>query len=128
MSDAAGVFPSPVAEQMWRERYCETCCQPAAAERRLLGRGPGCAIAAQALSEEVPVEWRRGRGHTGRAEDLFRCTKYLDRPPSTRRKTVPTSTEPMFDSPREDRRLVPVEGWPDYRAIARNAASPPGPA
>jgi hypothetical protein len=127
------VFPSEVAEQLWRQHWCQTCFQPEEAARRLFDRGEGCPILALALSGTTPLEFKRDGRRRSRnvveAKKLFRCTEYRDRPPMIRRPRAAASgtQESLFGELQPvDRLLVPVDGWPDYRAIERNTTKPPG--
>ena len=67
-------------------------------------------------------QWTRGQ-----------CADYLKRPPVYRvAKERPLPQEPLFDEPEpQERRLVEVSGWPDYRALGlvpekRRTEKPPG--
>jgi hypothetical protein len=112
------LFPTDTARAIWTGHWCERCFQPAEAELRLHGKGTGCPILARALaSDRKPKEWDRNtRAQTMSA--AYGCNAFLAKPAVVRRRgTVPDETLPMFEvEPADGRPLVPVDGWPDYRA------------
>ena len=114
------VFPDPVAGDIWRERWCGTCFQPDAALLRVFQHGTGCPILAQALGGTVPPQWTRGRD-TGLAADLYRCDEYLGEPEVYRvPREQPLPQDELFGEPEhQDKRLIPVGGWPDRSAFNR---------
>lgn len=100
---------------------CASCFQVDQWKLRQLGQGTGCSLITQAADGELPFQWKRGQ-----------CADYLKRPPVYRvAKERPLPQEPLFDelAPQE-RRLVEVPGWPDYRALglvpSRRTKKPPG--
>jgi hypothetical protein len=100
---------------------CASCFQVDQWKLRRLGEGIGCPLIVQAAAGKPPSQWKRDR-----------CADYLKRPPVFRvAKERPLPQEPLFDEPTpEDRRLVEVSGWPDYRARGlvpgRSTNKPPG--
>src|SRR5262245_46321794 len=97
---------------------CDACCNYGEKARREYGHPTeGCPILRLAAQGVRPPQWRRFRGE-------WRCTDFLARPPvSQPRKTRSTAVDepPMFDAEQQDRTLVAVDGWPDYRAESRRA-------
>jgi hypothetical protein len=111
------LFPSDTARDIWRGHWCERCFQPDEADFRLHGNGFGCQIIARALSSDrKPREWDRNtRAQTMSA--AYGCNAFLAKPAVARRGKAPDETLPMFElEPADGRALVPVDGWPDYRA------------
>lgn len=125
------VFPDQYTERLWRASWCDTCFQPAEAERRLQGKGSGCPILAEALSGNLPAQWDgnlRRRGLMRLAEalpaKLYTCSSYLKRPPVYRRpraKAEGTQQELFPEPEHQDKHLVEVDGWRDYQAEARRS-------
>lgn len=102
------------------ENTCSRCFQPDEANKRVLGVGGGCPILKRARRGQMSSAWKRKR-NSGLG-NTFECALFTPNPPSTRRKTVVVETEPLFDTTpycTDPVNLVPVEGWPDYRAEAR---------
>jgi hypothetical protein len=123
-----GVFPDQFAQRRWRSHWCDRCYQPDEAQRRLLGKGDGCPIFARTLQGEVPAEWKQGSAASASVM-LYSCIEHFDRPPVHRRPRAKATGVQlgMFSEPDRGKRfLVPVDGWPDYAAIARDTAKPPG--
>lgn len=112
------LFPNQTARDVWRGHWCERCFQPDEAAKRLHDRGPGCPIIAKALERDrKPVEWvRNARAAT--MSVAYGCNAFMKRPAVNRRATTECVTESLFDDEpiHVTRNLVPVEGWPDYRA------------
>jgi hypothetical protein len=92
---------------------CDTCCNYGEKARRVYGhQTDGCPILRLAAQGVRPPQWRRFRGE-------LRCTDFLARPPmgrSHKSRRAAVDEPPMFDIEPVGRRLVPVDGWPDYRA------------
>ena len=115
------VWTHPIEEAAWREKWCRTCFQPDEASRRVIGDGPGCPHLVRASHDKLPAPWTRRRNAV--MGDTYTCHDYLKQPPSIRRGSAPAVTESLFDDtlPQQPYRLIPVEGWPDYRAAAAQA-------
>lgn len=113
------LFASDTARGVWTEHWCERCHQPDEVANRLHGTGDGCPILARAIaSDRKPVEWDRNtRAQT--MDAAYACRAFLAKPPVARRAKAPDETLPMFDTEPTDYHLVPVDGWPDYRARRR---------
>lgn len=109
------LFRSQVHQEIWRQRWCETCFQPDEAARRLYGKDSVCPIWERAIrTNRKPVQWDR----KPRATDMDRtikCNEHASKPPITKRPSVKTEDVPLFDvTPyKTDVGFVPVEGWPD---------------
>lgn len=114
------VWANPIEAAAWRERWCRTCFQPDEALRRVTNSGEGCPHLARAAADRLPTVWQRRRGAV--MGETYVCSDYLKQPPTTRRRSAPADTAALFDDtlPQQPYRLIPVEGWPDYRAIARH--------
>jgi hypothetical protein len=117
-----GLFASDTARGIWTERWCDTCCQPDEVAKRLAGAGVGCPIIAKAvLSDRKPREWdRNNRAQT--MDAAYKCNAYTHRPPVNRRAKANDETLSLFaedELDHADGHLVPVDGWPDYRARGR---------
>jgi hypothetical protein len=136
------VWANSIERDAWVERHCRVCFQPDEALRRITGDGPGCPHLARAEQNKLPTPWTRRRNAV--MGETYRCAEYTKRPPVNRRRKVVEEIEPMFevdpvgcvktdndevclcDDVREcgsaypiERHLVPVDGWPDYRAEQR---------
>lgn len=98
------------------ENTCSGCFQPDEVNKRVLGKGDGCPVLKRARRGQMSSAWKRRRN--GALGNTFDCLLYTPTPPTTRRKTAACETESLFDAPAEPKLLVPVEGWPDYRAEA----------
>jgi hypothetical protein len=90
---------------------CRSCFQVDQWRLHRLGEGPGCPLIVAATAGEVPSQWRNDR-----------CSGHLKRPPVYRpAKEQPLPQEELFPEPAvAGRRLVPVDGWPDYAAQVRD--------
>lgn len=110
---------SPLELEMFEMHTCIKCFQPDEARHRVTGAGPGCPLLRRARRGQLPGKWKRRRfgplGHT------FTCEDFADRPASVKRTRAPAEDVPMFEPPAAERNLIPVDGWPDYRARARKA-------
>lgn len=108
---------TPLELQLFAETKCAGCHQPDAVMLREFNRGNGCPHLRKAMIfGKMPGVWKRKR--FGSLGDTFDCAEYSESPPSTRRRSAPADTAPMFEVDEGDKRLVPVDGWPDYRAEA----------
>lgn len=114
---AKNVWANPIEEAAFREKTCRTCFQPDEASKRIRGGGPGCPHLARAATNKLPTPWTLRRNAT--MGDTYRCAARMDKPAVTRRGIAPADTAPMLDVAPDDYHLVPVDGWPDYKAEAR---------
>lgn len=113
------VWLNSIEKAAWQEKWCRTCLQPDQAMKRITGKGPECPLLIRAAQNKLPMQWTRRRNAT--MGDTYRCDDYIKKPPVNRRATTPTETEPMLDAEPASRNLIPVDGWPDYRALAHKA-------
>ena len=111
------VWHNAIEEAAFRETRCRLCFQPDEALKRITNQGPGCAHLARAADGKMPKAWSKRRNPV--LGDTYKCDDFIDKPPVNRRKTAPADTTPMLDAEPDDYRLVPVDGWPDYRAEQR---------
>lgn len=117
------VFANPHEERAWRETWCARCYQPDEARRRLIKSGPGCPLLQIADGGVVPEQWiRRRKAEMG---NTYRCADFRKRPPVVRKGAIEElPQEELFAAPEaESKLLVPVDGWPDYRAQQRKAGA-----
>lgn len=109
------LFRNNTHQEMWRQRWCETCFQPEEAARRLQGKDTQCPIWKRALhTNRKAPEWDRNN----RTDELWRtikCNSYTSKPPIIKRAKAVTEDVPLFDETpyKVDVGFVPVEGWPD---------------
>jgi hypothetical protein len=101
------------------EKHCRVCFQPDQARLRALGQGHGCPHLARAETGKLPTPWHRRRNAAW--GDTYKCDDYVDKPPVNRRGVAPADTPPMLDVEPDDYRLVPVDGWPDWKADQRKS-------
>lgn len=114
---ARPVWANAIEEAAFRESRCARCFQPDEARKRITEQGDGCPHLARAATGRMPKVWTRRRNAV--MGDTYRCDDYTDKPATNRRGTAPADTVPMLEPEPDDYRLIPVEGWPDYRAEAR---------
>lgn len=114
---AKPVWANPIEEAAWIETNCARCFQPDEATKRITGTGPGCPHLARAAQGRLPAAWTRRRNAV--MGDTYRCADQLKKPPVNRRSTGPADTPPMLDVTPTDRNLIPVDGWPDWKAERR---------
>lgn len=112
------VWQNNIERDAWVEKHCRVCYQPDEALRRITGDGPGCPHLARAEQNKLPTPWTRRRNAV--MGETYRCSDFQKRPAVNRRGTA-VEDQPMLDVEPIDRLLVPVEGWPDFRAEARKA-------
>lgn len=112
------VWLNDVERDAFVEETCGRCFQPDQARVRLTGQGAGCPHLLRAEQNKMPKAWtRRNKGHAVMGS-TYKCDDFTDKPPVNRRKTAPADTITMFDDVPDTRKsLVPVDGWPDYRAM-----------
>lgn len=107
------LFRSSSQQEMWRERWCQSCFQPQEAARRIQGTDTQCPIWERAMrTDRKPVEWDRNT----RTDEIWRsikCNAYTSKPPVNRRQPKQFEDVPLFDIEPHEVHLVPVEGWPD---------------
>jgi putative SOS response-associated peptidase YedK len=112
------VWQHPVERDAWVEKNCRVCFQADEARKRVTGTGPGCPHLARGDENKMPKPWTRRRNAVW--GETYRCAEFLDQPPVNRRTVSVEETPPMFDDIEAvDRNLVPVEGWPDWKAEER---------
>lgn len=118
---AKPVWRSDVERDAWMEKHCRVCYRPEQARQRITGQGEGCPLLAKAERGRLPGAWERRRNAA--MGDTYRCTEFLDKPPVARRAVSREESLPLFDEPDSAHLvLVPVEGWPDWRAERVKAA------
>jgi hypothetical protein len=117
MGQRKPVWASDIEEAAFRESQCRRCFQPAEAEKRVLGKGDGCPHLAKAADNKLPKAWTRKRLPV--MGETYKCDDFQDKPKATRRRSKPAVTEPLIDVEPAELLLVPVDGWPDYRAEQR---------
>ena len=112
------VWLNDIERDAFMESNCDRCFQPAQALKRVTGEGAGCPHLIRAEAGKLPKAWTLRR--TAAMGDTYRCDDHLDKPPVNRRGVAPADTPPMFDDVEPaDRFLVPIDGWPDYKALER---------
>lgn len=114
------IWRNDVERDAFMESHCRTCFQPDEARKRIQGTSDGCPhlIAAEKNKYKLPDPWERRRN--AQLGDTFKCSAYQGKPPVNRRGKAPADTLELFDEPEpQDRNLVPIETWPDYRAEER---------
>lgn len=110
-----------VERNAFLEETCGSCFQPDQALLRITGSGPGCPHLVRAAEGRKPKAWTRRQGQHAVIGKTYKCDDRVDKPPVNRRGKAPADTVEMFGLDAGDRNLVPVDGWPDYRAEQRNA-------
>jgi hypothetical protein len=111
------VWANDIERDAWVEKNCRVCFQPDEALKRITGDGPGCPHLARAENNKMPNAWTRRRNAV--MGETYRCADFQKRPAVNRRPTADVEIEPMLDVEPAERHLVPVDGWPDYRAEQR---------
>jgi putative SOS response-associated peptidase YedK len=111
------VWANSIERDAWVERHCRVCFQPDEALRRITGDGPGCPHLARAEQNKPPTPWTRRRNAV--MGETYRCSEFQKRPAVNRRGKADVEVEPMLEVEPVDRALVPVDGWPDWRAEQR---------
>lgn len=107
---------------MFIEHTCVGCFQPDEAAKRVTGTGEGCPLLRRAAAGRFPGKWKRRRN--GALGETFKCEEYQAKPAPSRRSRRQIEPNELQDSlfgdvDAQDRLLVPVDGWPDYRAQER---------
>jgi len=115
------VWTNPVEEAAFREKTCLRCYQPDEARKRITGQGDGCPLLATASTGRLPTQWTPRRNAV--MGDTYRCAARIDKPPSIRHRTSSEQTEGLFEvePAKEEKLLIPVDGWPDFRAEQRKS-------
>jgi hypothetical protein len=115
MSASKPVWYNDVERDAWVEKHCRICHQPDQVLARIHDDGrPGCPYLARSMQNKMPTCWTRRRNAV--MGDTFRCAAFIDKPPVNRRPVSNEETPPMFDDIEpDDYRLVPVDGWEDFR-------------
>jgi hypothetical protein len=116
------LFKNSTHQEIWRQRWCETCFQPQEAQRRIQGKDTVCPFWAQALrTGRTPVVWDR-MPRADEMERSIRCNEYAPKPPRIVGSSsfgVVMDAEPLFAVDdlhhHGDAHFIPVEGWPDRR-------------
>jgi putative SOS response-associated peptidase YedK len=111
------VWANSIERDAWVEKNCRVCFQPDEALKRITGDGPGCPHLERADKNRMPTPWTRRRNAV--MGETYRCSEFQKRPAVNRRRTASEASAAMFDVEPTDRTLVPVDGWPDYRAEQR---------
>lgn len=121
---AKDVWHSDVERDAFIESNCAGCHQPDQVLARVHpGEGrPGCPHLARSLQNKMPTVWTRRRNAV--MGDTYKCAAFLPKPPVNRRPVSDEQTPPMFDDVEpDDYRLVPVEGWEDFRGKRKTKGS-----
>lgn len=117
------LFKNNTHQEVWRQRWCETCFQPDEATRRIQGKDTQCPIWAAAMrSGRKPVAWER-MPRADEMERSIRCNAYEAKPALTKINTPSNpllrNVEPLFavdDLHHHGNTFVPIEGWPNRSA------------
>lgn len=107
------VWYNKTERDCWVERWCRMCFQPDEATLRVTGKGEGCPHKAKGDEGKTPSVWTKKRGAV--FGETYSCSEFLKKPPPNRRGNAPADTVAMFDVEPDEYKLVPVEGWKDYR-------------
>ena len=115
------VWRTETERDAWVERNCRVCFQPDEAALRVLNKPPGCPHRVRGDQGKMPQVWKKRRNAV--IGETYACAAFVKEPPTAARRSAPADTAPLFDDPGPDEyRLVPVEGWRDFRAEARKQA------
>ena len=107
------VWRNDVERAAFVESNCDRCFQPDESKARIRGQH-GCPYLAASVGGKLPAVWTRRRNAV--MGQTYRCSEFIDKPPTTRRRPTMADTIPLFDVEAEPCVLVPVDGWPDFRA------------
>lgn len=120
-------MPTDASKRLWLndierdafiEETCDRCFFAPRALHRVDPAKPDCPHLVRAIEGRKPKAWTRRQGQHAVIGKTYKCDDFMDKPAVNRRKTAPADTPPMFDDVPEMRKsLVPVDGWPDYRAM-----------
>lgn len=110
------IFANTYEADAFRETWCDRCYQVDQATLRATGKGSGCPLLQAASVGALPAQWTRRR--QAAMGNTYRCSEFAKRPPVTRKGSIPEMPQEELFPIQEpaDRLLIPVEGWPDYRA------------
>jgi hypothetical protein len=111
------VWLNNIERDAWVEKNCRVCFQPDEALKRITDAGPGCPHLARAEKNKMPNAWTRRRNAV--MGETYRCADFQKQPAVNRRPKADVEIEPMLDVDPAERHLVPVDGWPDYKAEQR---------
>lgn len=111
------VWANPIEEAAWREKWCRRCFQQSEVMKRVMGTGDGCPLLIQATRGALPTQWKRRRNAI--MSDTYKCSEYLDQPKVNRRAKSDEPDIPMFNLEPHEAPLIPVDGWPDWKAQRR---------
>lgn len=111
------VWHNDIERDAWMEKHCRVCCQFAETIKRITGDGPGCPHLIRAEAGRLPAVWKKRRNAA--MGDTYKCDEFLNKPPVNRRAVSREQSLPLFDVEPAAPVLVPVDGWPDWRADAR---------
>jgi hypothetical protein len=110
------VFANTHEERAFTDTWCRRCFQSDEALARIARKGTGCPLRQIAAGGAVPKEWKKRRNAT--LGNTYRCADFAKRPPMLRKACAPELPQlELFGAPAPaPRLLIPVAGWPDYRA------------
>jgi hypothetical protein len=111
------IWHNQIEEDAFRETQCRRCFQRDEAILRTTGAGEGCPHLLRASQNKMPTAWTPRRNAV--MGEKYRCADRLAKPPVVRRGKAVDETPAMLEVEEVDRFLVPVDGWPDYRAEER---------
>jgi hypothetical protein len=117
MPSSKPVWLNDIERDAWVEKHCRVCFEPNEAMKRITGDGPGCPHLARAEQNKLPTPWTRRRNAV--MGETYRCADFAPKPSVNRRRVSAEETLPLLEVPSDDRHLVPVDGWPDYRSERR---------
>lgn len=114
--------------ELFAAHTCSRCFHPDEAQARVIAASTGswfehgCPHLRRAFDrDQMPGAWERRRN--GPLGETFKCADFTPQTASTRRGTVQDATEAMFDVDPGEKLLVPVDGWPDWKADERARGS-----
>lgn len=115
------VWRNDIEREAWIEKNCRVCCHPEEVLSRLSNSEEhGCPHLLRAQEGKLPTPWKRRRNAV--LGETYKCDAFTERAPSNRRKSAPADTGTLFDNLEpDDRHLVPVDGWPDWRSQQRKS-------
>lgn len=112
------VWQNDIERDAWVEKHCRVCFQPDEALKRITNSGPGCPYLARAEHNKLPTVWTLRRNAV--MGEKYKCDAFMKQPAVNRRPQALAIDDPMLDVEPAERHLVPVEGWPDWKALQRN--------
>jgi hypothetical protein len=110
------VFANAHEERAFTDTWCSRCFQSDEALARIARKGAGCLLRQIAAAGSVPEKWAKRRNAT--LGNTYRCADFTKRPPVLRKGRAPELPQgELFEAPASSEPLlIPVAGWPDYRA------------